>query len=139
MQQSYFRDYYESLNLRYTEQTKDEDKKPLNFHSAVWFNFGSGEKVVISKVVECTHLNEVWVRHTYNVSEEPQCVSYSKKRGMKGMSIPRCLYQQYPLPIKKAKADDVQTLAVKYLPAQHQQFYANIPSTRAGDDSDEDG
>ena len=68
MQQSYFRDYYESLNLRYTERTKDEDKKPLNFHSAVWFNFGSG-----------THLNEVWVRHTYNVSEEPQCVSYSKK------------------------------------------------------------
>ena len=43
---------------------------------------------------------------------------------MKEMSIPRCLYQQYPLPIKKAKADDVQTLAVKCLPAQHQQFYA---------------
>ena len=41
-------------------------------------------------------------------------------------------------PIKKAKADDVKRLAVKYLPAQHQQFYANIPSTTADDDSDED-
>ena len=138
MQQSNFRDYYESLNFRYTERTKDEDKNPLNFHSAVWFNFGSGEKVVNNKVVECTHLNEVWVRHTYNISEEPQRVSYSKKRGMKETVIPRCLYQQYPLPIKKAKADDVKRLAVKYLPAQHQQFYANIPSTTADDDSDED-
>ena len=88
MRQSYFRDYYESLNLYCTERTKDEDKTPINFHSAVWFNFGSGGKVVNSKVVECIHLNDVWVRHTFNISEEPQRVSYSKKRGMKETSIP---------------------------------------------------
>ena len=60
----------------------------LNFHIALWFNFGSGEIVVNSKVIECIHLNEVWVRHTYNISEEPLHVFYSKKRGMKETGIP---------------------------------------------------
>ena len=79
MQQSNFRNYRDHLRKQYTEQTKDLDNKPLNFSDAVWFNFGMGEKLVDGKQVELEHPNEVWIRHTYNVDEAPQQVSYFKK------------------------------------------------------------
>ena len=33
------RDYRKHLRGMYTEQTKDKDNSPLDFHNAVWFNF----------------------------------------------------------------------------------------------------
>lgn len=41
---------------------------------------------------------------------------------------------QYPLPIKKAKAEDVSKLASKYVPAHLQGFYATIDDTADSDD-----
>ena len=136
MQQSNFRNYRDHLRKQYTEQTKDLDNKPLNFSDAVWFNFGVGEKLVDGKQVELEHPNELWIRHTYNVNEAPQQVSYFKKRGVH-LGIdgpPPPLYEYYPIPIKKAKADDLKKLVADYIPGDYQSFYSELPTV----DSDND-
>ena len=38
-----------------------------------------GEKLVDGKLTVLEHSNDVWIRHSYDADEEPQCVSYSKK------------------------------------------------------------
>ena len=61
-----------------------------------------GEKLVDGKQVELEHPNKVWIRHTYNVDEAPQQVSYFKKRGVQ-LEIdgpPPPLYEHYPIPIE---------------------------------------
>ena len=45
-------------------------------HSIWW-----AEKVVNDEIVEFSHRDDVWVRHTYDIGEEPQQVSYEKKKG----------------------------------------------------------
>ena len=87
-------------------------KKTLDFSGIVWFNFGKGEKVVGGRVVMFDHPKEVWVRHTYNVAELPQRVSYFKKRGMSSEmdTNPPALYPKYPISIKEAKANDLRKL-----------------------------
>uniref|UniRef100_A0A1X7T9F3 Uncharacterized protein n=1 Tax=Amphimedon queenslandica TaxID=400682 RepID=A0A1X7T9F3_AMPQE len=95
------------------------NRNPLNFQSAVWFNFGSGKKVVDGTVIEVEHRSE--------------------KRGKHPLSTLNALYMQYPLPIRKAKAEDVSKLASKYVPAHLQGFYANLPTIDDGTvDSDDD-
>ena len=117
MQQSKFRDFRRHLRNWYTERSKDVDNKPLDFSTAVWFNFGRGEMLVGGKLSSLEHPNEVWVRHTYNANEVPQRVTYSKKRGMKhGIgNMPPSLYECYPIPIKGAKAVDLKKLVANYV------------------------
>ena len=81
MEQQSFRNYRKHLRKLYTEGCKDADGRPLDFASAVRFNFGRGEKMVHGKLVMFEHPNEAWVRHTYDVSETPRCVSFRKRRG----------------------------------------------------------
>ena len=135
MEQPFFSNYYQQLKNVYTERTEDTSKNALNFHRALWFNFGYGEKVSEGTVLKVKHKTEVWVRHSYNISEVPQVVSYYKKRGKRPISTLNPLYNQYPLPIKKAKASDVTILVNKYLPINRRDFYANLPTLA---DSDED-
>ena len=121
----------------YTERNKDENKNNLDFQSVVWFNFGKGEKEVKGKLVLVDHPKEVWVRYTYNVREHPRAVCYFKKRNRLALDVsPPCLYSQYPIPIKKAKAEDLRKLVHEYVPQGYQSFYAVMPETE--DDSDED-
>ena len=118
MEQENFQNYREHLHKLYTERNKDADNHPLDFVNAVWFNFGRGEKVVDGKLVILEHSSDVWIRHTYDVGETPQCVSFRKKRGVqKGIdSLPPPLYDCYPIPIKKAKADGLRSLVSRYVP-----------------------
>jgi len=85
-------------------------------------------------------LNEVWARHTHDVKEQPQRISYFKKRGIQAgverMAPP--LYSQYPIPIKKAKAGDLTKLVSSYVPLKYQHFYAELPCCDGSDSSDED-
>lgn len=62
------------------------------------------------------------MRYTYDVSETPQCVSFRKQRGVQeGIdSPPPPLYDHYPIPIKRAKADELKTQLLKYVPAAYQ-------------------
>ena len=59
MQQSYFRNYRDHLRKQYTERNKDLNNQPLNFMSAVWFNFGEGERFVDAKVTILEHPKEL--------------------------------------------------------------------------------
>lgn len=99
------------------ERSKDLDNQPLDFGGAVWFNFGKGERLVDGKLVVFEHPHEVWVRHTYDVNEKPKRVSFIKKRGIQSGfdSLPPPLYDQYPVAIKKAKAEDLKKLVTKYV------------------------
>ncbi len=130
MKQSDFRDFRNHLGKTYTERDEDVDKQRLNFSSASWFNFGKGEKCVDRELVQVDHPHEVWVRHSYDVKEEPQRVVYVKKRGAKFNAelIPPALYQRFPLPINTAKASDLRDLAMKYIPNPHRLFYVNLPA-----------
>lgn len=93
----------------YTEWSKDEDKQTLDFKNIVWFNFGKGEKEVDGKLMLNDHPKEVWVQYTYSVKEQPGRVSFYKKQNQIGLDgPPPALYSQYPIPIKKEKAQDLQ-------------------------------
>ena len=138
MNQGCFRDYKEHLGQLYTERSQDVNQQQLKFHSAVWFNFGRGEKYVDGKLVMMEHYQEVWVRHTYKVEEEPQRVSYFKKRRAK-VDIDFCpplLCDLYPLPISAAKSKDLQSLACKYVSTEYRSFYENLPATDDNVNSD---
>lgn len=140
MQQSKFRDFRRHLRNWYTERSKDVDNKPLDFSTAVWFNFGRGEMLVGGKLSSLEHPNEVWVRHTYNANEVPQRVTYSKKRGMKhGIgNMPPPLYECYSIPIKGAKAVDLKKLVANYVPREYQSFYSELPTLNDTDSSDDE-
>ena len=139
MEQTSFRNHRQHLRKLYTERSQDTDKQPLDFSRIVWFNFGKGEKVQEGKVIMVDHPKEVWVRHTYSVAEAPKRVSYLKKRGVQsGIDRkPPPLYQQYPIPLKKPKADDLRKLVSNFVPSKYQDFYAELP-TDGSDSSDTD-
>ena len=132
MEQRDFRHFYDHLKQMYTERSKDVNNKPIEFKTAVWFNFGWGEKNIKGKVVKVDHPRHVWVRHTYDVQETPIEVCYFKKRGGKQElnEEPPCAYDEYPLAINPAKREDLQTLAKDFLPRQYRSFYDNIPAAR---------
>ena len=92
--------------------------------------------MIEGKSVLFEHPKEVWVRHSYNVSETPQCVSYFKKRGMQfGIDMmPPPLYQQYPIPINKAKADDLRKLVASFVPTEYQEFFIELPTENKSDE-----
>ena len=49
------------------------------------------------------YAKEVWVRFTYNATEEPRSVCYYKKRGQVELDQPPLpLYTQYPLPSQRS-------------------------------------
>ena len=96
--------------------------------------------MVDGKLVMFEHPQDVWIRHTYDVSEVPQCVSFRKRRGIqKGIDSPPPLYDRYPIPIiKRAKADDLWNLVSKYVPTAYQGFYSELPTAEDASDSDTD-
>ena len=139
MEQKNFKDYRQHLHHLYTERKKDEDKNDLDFQHIVWFNFGVGEKEIDGKLVTIEHPRDVWVRYTYNVSENPRCVCYYKKRNQTEVETPPPdLYTVYPIPIKRAKAEDVQKLVHEYVPAEHRHFYANMQAIESDESTDDD-
>lgn len=77
--------------------------------------------------------------YTYDVNEQPRCVSYYKKRNQEELGPTPHLYSQYPIPIKAAKAEDVLKLVNEYLPPKYRYFYAEMPviEGEADESSDE--
>ena len=60
--------------------------------------------------------------------ETPNRVSYYKKRGRQSIDTkPPQLYEQYPIPLKKPKADDLHKLVTNFLPSEYQEFYFQLP------------
>ena len=138
MKQSFFHNFRQYLSNIYTERNKDEDKRNLDFQSVVWFNFGKGEKEIEGRLVLIDHAREVWVRYTYDVREQPRSVCYFKKRNRLPLDVsPPLLYSQYPIPIKKAKAEDLHKLIQEYVPQEYQSFYAEMPETNDSSSDDD--
>ena len=50
---------------------------------------------------------------------------------------PPLLYSQYPIPIKKAKAEDLHKLIQEYVPQEYQSFYAEMPETNDSSSDDD--
>ena len=108
-----------------TERSQDVENKSLDFSGALWFNFGMGERVANGERVSFGHPTEVWFDIPYDVKELPQRVVYFKKRGVQD-GIDLNTPPLYPLPIKKAKAEDLHKLVSSYVPAEYQEFYAEL-------------
>ena len=139
MKQSFFCDFRQHLGKIYTERSKDEDKKSLDFQRVVWFNFGKGEKLINNELVMVDHPRKVWVRYTYDVRETPRVVYYFKKNNRLELDeSPPLLYSQYPIPIKKAKAEDLQKLVQQYVPCEYRSFYAELPQSKDDPSSDDE-
>lgn len=97
------------------------------------------EKEVDGEMLLCDHPKEVWVRYSYDVREKPQCVSFFKKRNRETLDVaPPILYPMYPIPIKKAKADDLKKLVSDYLPHAYQPCCADLPVTEGSDEDEDD-
>ena len=79
MKQEYFRNHRDHLRQMYTERSKAEDGKPLEFSKVMWFNFGIGEECVDGVKKRVEHPKVVWVRYTHDVYETPRVVSFYKK------------------------------------------------------------
>lgn len=129
MEQSSFRDYRRHLRKLYTERSHDINKQPLDFSRILWFNFGKGEKVQDGKVIVVDHPQKVWARHTYNHRISKTCIVLQKNRN----SIwyrreASATVQAIPYPIKKPKADDLHKLVSEFVPSDHQEFYAELPT-----------
>ena len=89
-------------------------------------------------MVVIDHPEEVWVRFTYRATETPRRVCYYRKRGQTEVNEPPpALYSQYPVPIKKAKAADLEKLVGEFVPSEHHHFYADIIADE-NDTSDEE-
>ncbi len=54
------------------------------------------------------------------------------------ISEPSLLYKQYPIPIKKEKADDLVGLVRSFVPLQLQSFYSEITTTDEAADDESD-
>ena len=128
MKQENFHDHRSYLRNIYTERNKDEERAPLQFSKAVWFNFGIGEELVGGVLQKKEHKNEVWLRYTHDITEVPRKVSFYKKSGVSfTVHAPAPLYSKYPLPIKAAKATDLQRLSM-YVPHTLRCMYIGLPT-----------
>jgi hypothetical protein len=73
------------------------------------------------------------------VKEKPRCISYLQKKNRSYIdSAPALSYHNYTITIKKAKAKDLRKLVANYVPRDYHYFYANMPTTDDGDNSDDD-
>ena len=118
----------------YTERNQDTEKQPLDFGYVVWFNFGKGERL---KKEIFDHPKKGGM--AYNVTENPKRVSFFKKRGIHSGrdAKPPPLYQQYSIPLKKPKADDLSKLVSSFVPSEYQHFYAEPTDGSDSSNSDE--
>ena len=132
IQQDFFRNHRDHLRQIFTERNKADDGNALEFSKVVWFNFGIGEECVNGVMKKIEHPKVVWVRYTHDLYETPHKVSFYKKSNFSIhiQPVPPLLYQCYPLPIKAAKANDLQTLATQYLPSDAKGLYINLPTIR---------
>ena len=71
MEQRAFRNYRQHLGKLYIERNKESKMKPLDFSNILWFNFGKGERMLNGKLTTFNHPDEVWVRYTYDMNEDP--------------------------------------------------------------------
>ena len=137
MSQDYFFDYWEFLKNMYIERNVDIEGNQIQFSKILWFNFGVGEELIDGQIHQTQHPLEVWVRYSHNISEKPQKILYQKKSCIR-LNLthqPDPLYDSYPLPIKYAKACDVQKLAREYVPENARSIYMNLRTLE--DDNDD--
>ena len=94
------------------------------------------------KLTTFDHLDEVWVRHTNDTNEDPTFLSFFKKRSTKSEIVMEgkapMLYPTYPIPIKKAKANNLHKLVSSYVPLKHQGFYSQMSMEESEPDDHED-
>lgn len=137
MDQDQFFDYWSFLQNMYVERKIDNEGNPIEFTKVMWFNFGIGDEIVNGQLQETSHPLQVWIRYSHNISEKPQKVEYRKKSSihLNLQHQPLPAYNSYPLPIKRAKANDVMKLAKDYVPEDVRGLYMNLKSI---EDDEED-
>ena len=104
MKQENFHDHRSYLRNIYTERNKDEERAPLQFSKAVWFNFGIGEELVGGVLQKKEHKNEVWLRYTHDITEVPRSFLLQKIRCFFHCSCTSSALLEVPSPNKSSKS-----------------------------------
>lgn len=115
------------MEKSYTRRKKDTSKKPVLISKVTWMNFGQTVTKRNGQEVVEKHLNEVWLRYSYDESEEWSKVSLLKGRRKDqpnvDLSLP-CLYANGHA-LNPKKISDLEKM-IPFLPTEHRQFYLDL-------------
>lgn len=167
MKQSEFRNWHEYLKQFYIKSRKDSDGLKVAFQGAHWRNYGYGPEMGHDGVVTLVHHpGEIWFKYNLDVSTPwvKVDVRRNSKKGTQFMrkvgdddvrtNILTCdlpdlncdptdiedpVFDLYdgPIPISKAKYDDLNSLC-PYLPEHKRQQYIDLKYDQTIIDSEED-
>ena len=121
---------FSDLEKEHTRRKNDLSKNPVLISKVTWMNFGQAEVTKRGKKVTETHRNEVWLRYSYDRSEEWSQVSLLKGRKKTSpntdLSLPEKYPEKYPdgHPVKTKKIEDLKM--IPYIPTEHRQFYEDL-------------
>ena len=120
---------FSDLEKEHTRRKNDLSKNPVLISKVTWMNFGQAEVTKRGKKVTETHRNEVWLRYSYDRSEEWSQVSLLKGRKKTSPNTDLSLPEKYPdgHPVKTKKIEDLKKM-IPYIPTEHRQFYEDLRS-----------
>ena len=123
MSHDLFMDFSE-LEKQHTRRKTDSSKNPVLISKVTWMNFGQAEVTKDGKTVIEKHSNELWLKYSYDTSEEWSRVSLLKGRKKTLPAVDLFLPEKYPdgHAIKRKKIEDLVKM-VPYIPMEHRHFY----------------
>ena len=132
MDQGNFKNWKEYLSGKYKIAKKDKEGNPLKIREIHWMNFGWGEDGDGQMV---QHPDKVWLRNSFSIEEPWKKVKVTTSAQVD--SQPSILYES-TLPLNPKKVKDLQKMARNHIPEPERQFYMNLKSSVATEDSDDD-
>ena len=118
-----------ALEKEYTRRKKDSSKKPVLISKVAWMNFGQAVTTKDGQELIEEHPNEVWLRGSYDESEEWLKVSLLKGRKRTQPNVDFALPKMYPSghAVNPKKIGDLEKM-IPFLPLEYRQFYVDLQS-----------
>ena len=115
---------FSELEKEHTRCKTDLSKNPVLISRVTWMNFGQAEVTKRGKTVTEKHSNEVWLKYSYDTSEEWSRVTLLKGRKKTQPTVDLCLPEKYPNghAVKTKKIEDLVKM-IPYIPMEHRHFY----------------
>ena len=115
---------FSELEKEHTRRKTDLSKNPVLISKVTWMNFGQAEVTKREKTVTEKHSNEVWLKYSYDTSEEWSRVTLLKGRKKTQPTVDLCLPEKYPNghAVKTKKIEDLVKM-IPYIPMEHRHFY----------------
>ena len=112
---------FSELEKKHTRRKTDLSKNPVLISKVTWMNFGQAEVTKRGKTVIEKHSNEVWLKYSYDTSEEWSWVTLLKGR-KKNTTNGGPLLAWKGHAVKTKKIEDLVKM-IPYIPTEHRHFY----------------